>query len=1054
MTNVRFILSVSAMLAALVLLPSVASAQSSINGTARDASGAVMVGVTVEASSPALIEGKRTVTTDGEGRYAIVDVRPGDYTVTFTQQGFATLKQPVTVPANVSVTVDGSLKPGNVGETVNVEAQVATVDIQDVAHPDVLSRTDMDTVPTARNMQSLGSLASGSHLNTPDVGGSLQVQQTYLTAHGNQTNSDTYLLDGMLINTTQSDRTIQTYVDNEIIDQSTYQTSNVTADVEAGGVYVNMIPKDGGNQFHSDIFLGFVPSAFVGTNITAHEIAEGVAGQSRVSQIQDLDGSFGGPILKNKLWFLIVGRKQVANLESPGSFYTNGKPGIEFDRIYTGTGRLTYQATPKNKFSLMWQRAWKFIDDDIVTGAGGYNDVNPSISSDYRRPVMYYILQTRWTATVTPKLLLQAGLSFDKLDYTVLNQPGQFMGDATAAGIAAASELDTVLLSRAVAGSTNVYYTFDSYSYNFTGQYITGSHQIKFGYQDNFGPAYANNENNGDAVYNYHNGVPFNISVYDGPTYSKPYLNHDLGLYLVDTWNFKRLSVTGGIRWEYLDNQLKAESGPAGRFEPARSFPAVTCSTLKGVSCFKDWAPRLGVVYDVFGNHKTAVKAGVGKYDIPIVQSNLNNFNPMFLTSESVSWVNAPTTACQVTPGLTLATMTTGNPACIPLGNGFGQGNIGPNPNPNFGLLPNITLDPNYHREYDWQFSAGVQQEVWRGVTANFNWNRRLEYQEEFLLNSAVPETSAAWTPATIYNPLNGAPITVFNLNPSYVGLTPVLHQTNAPRSLANNVYNGFETTVSGRLPHKISVYFGWSLDNEWDRSCEMNANANEINDPNSLRYCDMSGGSSYSFLGNTIQSLGALTGVPYRNEIKISGNVPLKWGFELGFAIFNAPVNSNFSANTTTNVTNTAYNIFTGDVQGFKGVGWTISSTSTYPKDCNCPNPGGLVDAGLKQGSEFIPLVAPGAELTPRYNQDDISIRRLFRIKEKYTLMGEFTIFNVVNQSIPLTQSETLGSSAAIFMTSSQCSAAGNPANCALGGVPSVISNPRMFRLSAQIKF
>jgi hypothetical protein len=152
--------------------------------------------------------------------------------------------------------------------------------------------------------------------------------------------------------------------------------------------------------------------------------------------------------------------------------------------------------------------------------------------------------------------------------------------------------------------------------------------------------------------------------------------------------------------------------------------------------------------------------------------------------------------------------------------------------------------------------------------------------------------------------------------------------------------------------------------------------------------------------------------------------------------------------------VTNTAYNAFTGDVQGFKGLGWTITPTTTYPKDCNCPNPGGIVDANLKQGTEFIPLIAPGAQLTPRYNQDDISFRKNFRIKEKYTIGGEFSVFNLVNQSIPLTQSETLGNSAAIFMTSKQCGAAGNPTNCALGGQPSVISNPRMFRLALQFKF
>ena len=553
---------------------------------------------------------------------------------------------------------------------------------------------------------------------------------------------------------------------------------------------------------------------------------------------------------------------------------------------------------------------------------------------------MYYILQTRWTGTLSPKLILQSGFSLDKLDHDITNQAGVFVGDTTAAGIAAATEVDTVNLTRAVAGSQNAYEKFDRYAYNFTGQYVTGTNQLKFGYMNSFGPAYINYLLNGDAVYNYHNGVPFNISAYNTPVYTQPYLDNDLGLYASDTYNYKRLSVTAGLRWEYLSNHVNAESAPAGRFVPARSFNRIDCSTVKGMSCFKDWTPRLGVVYDVFGNHKTAVKAGIGKYDVPIATSNMVNFNPMVYTSESVSWTGAPTTACQVTPGQTLATMTTGAPGCIPLGGGFGQGNIGANPNPSFGLVPNISMDPNYHREYNWQFSAGVQQEVWRGVTLNWNWNRRLEYQEEYVLNSAVPFTvgsGGAWSTSTIYNPLDGTPVTVFNLNPSYVGLTPVLHETNAPRSLANNIYNGFETSASARLPHRISLYFGWSLDNEWDRSCEMNANANvgELNDPNSLRFCDMSGKSGLSVGGYNVQSLGTLNGVPYRNEIKLSGNIPIKYGFEVGFSIFNAPINSNFTVNTITNVTNTSYPVFTGDVQGFQGLNWTISSTTKYPTDC-----------------------------------------------------------------------------------------------------------------------
>src|SRR2546428_487742 len=117
-------------------------------------------------------------------------------------------------------------------------------------------------------------------------------------------------------------------------------------------------------------------------------------------------------------------------------------------------------------------------------------------------------------------------------------------------------------------------------------------------------------------------------------------------------------------------------SAPAGRFVPARSFTKVDCTTVKGLGCFKTWSPRIGIIYDLFGNHKTALKAGFGKYNTPITPSILNNFNPMFLTPVNVPWAGAPTTTCQ-------------SSGCYPAGAGFGQGNVGANPNPLFGILQN-----------------------------------------------------------------------------------------------------------------------------------------------------------------------------------------------------------------------------------------------------------------------------------------------------------------------------------------------------------------------------
>ena len=256
MTKAKFAAYIFVGLVVLILLPSLASAQSTISGQVRDTSGAVVPNATVQAASDVLIEGQRTVTTNAEGRYSIVDLRPGTYVVTTTAPGFGAVKQTIEVPANVTVPVDAEMKVGTVGETVNVEARVATVDVENASHPQTLTRSEMDALPTGRYMQSIASYIPGAHLNLPDIGGSQQIEQNYISVHGNGPSHDTYTLDGMMVNTTYLDNAIQQYIDNEAIQETTYTGNNNTAEVQAGGMYTNLIPKEGGNTYHLQFFAG------------------------------------------------------------------------------------------------------------------------------------------------------------------------------------------------------------------------------------------------------------------------------------------------------------------------------------------------------------------------------------------------------------------------------------------------------------------------------------------------------------------------------------------------------------------------------------------------------------------------------------------------------------------------------------------------------------------------------------------------------------------------------------------------------------------------------
>jgi len=131
----------------------------------------------------------------------------------------------------------------------------------------------------------------------------------------------------------------------------------------------------------------------------------------------------------------------------------------------------------------MWQRVWKSISAVIVSslfglGAGmsAYNATNPDVSSDRRDPVMYYILQGRWTGTLTPRLLFQAGFSLNKEDFNVLYQLGIQKASFTPEWYVNASQLDVALSTRSVAGAVQSYNKYDRYALNGTGVYVTGSH--------------------------------------------------------------------------------------------------------------------------------------------------------------------------------------------------------------------------------------------------------------------------------------------------------------------------------------------------------------------------------------------------------------------------------------------------------------------------------------------------------------------------------------------------------------------------------------------------
>jgi hypothetical protein len=434
------------------------------------------------------------------------------------------------------------------------------------------------------------------------------------------------------------------------------------------------------------------------------------------------------------------------------------------------------------------------------------------------------------------------------------------------------------------------------------------------------------------------------------------------------------------------------------------------------MGCFKDWTPRLGMVYDLFGNHKTAIKGNVAKYDILLVDSQVYFFNPQFVQTTTLTWSD---------PGCT------GTACYVPASNA----GIGPFSVANFGSVAGRTLNPNYHREYDMQYSGGVQQQLMgralSGMTLNFNWYHRSDYQQTYISNASVP--ASAWTPTTIQNPLNGSPITLYNLKPAFVGLTPVLNKTNASRSIRANGYTGYETSVSGRLPRGAFVVFGWTIERQVDTDCDQTITNSFLNDPNTLRFCD--------WTGKLFQNLGTNPSIPWLNQFKVTGSVPVHYGITVNANLYSNPIyNANFANQFST--TYSPMTSFSGAQDGLQLVNWSVTPGTKYPANCKCSTPGAVVDPGPAQGSETVMLVAPGAETAPRLNELDMGLRRTFQFHDKYTAIAELQLYNILNSSVPLTYSQTLGSSITPFVPGG------------LGGNVTAYMNPRMFKVSGQFKF
>lgn len=979
-------------LVVLLLASSTASAQSAIGGLVLDTTGAVIPGVTVEAASPALIEKTRTAITDGQGRYLIVDLRPGPYTVTFTLTGFSTFRRDgIELPANFTATVNAELRVGALEESVTVSAASPAVDMQSTQRTVVLNRDLMDSLPTARNYSGLAALMPGVRMTNTDVGGNQQMEQIYMVTHGSRLTDTTVQVDGMALNSLLSDNQVQAYFSDAGNAEVSYQTSGLGAETSTGGVRINMIPKEGGNRFSGSAFIGGTDGGWQSKNVTPELEARGLRGGGYITQIYDINVSLGGPIKKDKLWFFGTWRKFSTDHVIANTFFRDGRPGLEEQGIQNQLARLTWQISRKNKITAYHDRYPKFkLHEFFFPGS----DDEAAAGRRDQDHALYATGQVKWTSTVTNKLLIESGFATNYEYLTILYQPGIAKPRFSPEWYNTIGKLD-LITGKAYDGIPfPILGIFPAkYVVSTSASYVTGSHSFKTGLQWGFGRYRLDRDINGDLAQYYLNGAPAFVAVQNTPVASRENLNADMGIYAQDSWTRDRLTLNMGVRFEIFKAEIADQETGAGRFVPLRRFAKVS-----NMPNWFDVAPRLGASYDLFGNAKTAVKATVNKYMAGQALSFAQRYNPLQIQADTRTWLDRDLIPGTPTPsGLVLPTN----------GDNIAQDNeIGPSNNRSFGLPLQVRRpDPDIKREYDWEYTAGVQHEIALGLAVSGTYYRRNTYN----MTRTTPTQFAAsdYTIVNIANPLDGSLIPIYNLNPAKRGLLDRIDTNSTDSNLRSLTYNGFEIGTSGRF-RGASFFGGWTLSRQVFGHCDeienwgsMPAPPNplypavsvNVNQPKSdYHYCDQS-----------------QLNIPFFHEFKLSGSYVLPWQ--------DIQVNAAFQS-----------------YPGFQlPTRWSLSQTTRYPANCKGPcTPGALVVPNMTLASYVVDLTPPGSDYYERQNQLDFGIRKMFRVRQ-FQFSGQFDLFNSLNSSYVKSQIVTYG-----------------PAL----GTPTGILQPRLLRLALQMRF
>jgi carboxypeptidase family protein len=1009
-------------------------AQASLTGTVRDTSGAVLPGVTVEASSPALIEKVRSATTDGNGQYRIVDLRAGEYTVTFALAGFSTVKREgVSLEGTFTAAINIEMRVGELTETITVSGESPIIDVQSVRRQTVLTNEIISAIPSSRSYNNLIQLIPNS-VNQAGAPTDVQVVPGMVVfgGFGGRSNEGRVNVDGMSVGSAFNGAGVSSYIaDVGNAREIAMITSGGLGEVEGGGPALNVLPKEGGNAVRGTFFAAGVTGGMVGSNYTQELRDRGLTTPGETRKVWDFNLGIGGPIAKDRLWFYLNVREEGSERTVPGMFANanagdptkwtyvadTNRPAVLAASYRITALRLTAQATPRNKFTVFWDQqrpceggaapgysgnaCRKSGDNEVF--AGSTAAPTPSASAVAAPETAGYrdygnrVSQAKWTSPLSNRLLLEAGFGMYRSRYGGGQLPGlpteNLIRVVEQCAPSCANNGNIPGLSyRSLNWFSNVNW---NNQFNAAASLVTGSHSIKFGYQGallidqrkNFG-------NDQFLQYRVNNAIPDQITLNINRFGITQSVRSD-AFYVQEQWTLGRMTLQGAMRYDHAWSYF-----PEQTVGPVRFFPtAVTYPRTTGVEGYHDLWPRGGVAYDLFGTGKTSIKVNVGRYLEAAQNGGLfTALNPTgrLSTTTTRTWTDANkdfVADCNLNNAS--AQNAVGSVGFDPT-----RDSCGPNAIANFGTqVFDSTLDPGLLsgwgvRSGDWQWGASVQHEVFPRVAVEVG------YQRRWLANSLATDNRARSaadhtvfgvtipTDSRLPNGGGGVLNGLYNVTPEAAALFVDNYQT-----LASNigdwtqVANSLNLNVTARMRNGLLLQGGFNTGKNDNDYCDVRSAIPEWNvilaQSPTNPWCDTSSG-----WVTRVTALG--TYVIPKVDVQVSGTLRSDAGSQL-------------AAN------------------------WTAPNSATV--GLNRPF------AGLGSQTITVNLIEPGTLYGERVNQVDMRFAKILRFGRSRTTVG-FDVYNLVNSNAILTYNQTFSPTTTTWLR------------------PNSVLQPRFVKFSAQVDF